>query len=240
MDKKKIEAQLTDLLPDRGSSINYGMSNVREEKIKETVDEQQRKISANEVAKALYREKQQLENLERKAKDPESMLTPKQQQRLKEKRENIQTLEAIDTSKPSFNVPEHALPLLGATRPEVTRLLTQLNINLNLNLTKSDTYNLISCLLTCNEDQLKAVYNSKMVPIAIKTVIKRLLEDSKLGNIETVEKLWDRIFGKAGQVTLDMPTSATTQQTAQGIIPGTVVSREAYVVIRDTIFGKEG
>ena len=63
-----------------------------------------------------------------------------------------------------------------------------------------------------------------------------LLEDAKLGNIETVEKLWDRIFGKAGQVTLELPQAS---QTANGIIPNTVVSREAYMIIRDTIIGKD-
>ena len=68
-------------------------------------------------------------------------------------------------------------------------------------------------------------------------MIKRLQEDARLGNIETIEKLWDRIFGKAGQVQLQMPQ---TQQisTTQGIIPNTVVSREAYMIIRDTIIGK--
>lgn len=238
MDKKKIETQLTDILPDRGSSINYGMSTVREEKLKETVDEQQRKASASEIAKALAKEKRQLELLERKAKDPESFLTPKQQERLEEKRKNVEMLEAIDTTTPVISVPEQALPLLGTTKPEVAKLLTSLNINVNLNLTKNDTYNLLSCLLTCNEKQLEAIYKNNKVPVAIKTVIKRLLDDSKLGNIETVEKLWDRIFGKAGQVTLNMPAD-NTQPAVPGIIPGTVVSREAYVVIKDTIFGKD-
>ena len=47
----------------------------------------------------------------------------------------------------------------------------------------------------------------------------------------TVEKLWDRIFGKAGMM-LNLPEQ--TQQMT-GIIPNTPVSREAYIVIRDTL-----
>lgn len=236
MSNNKFKDQISSILPDRGSSINYGMSVEREAQLKEAAEKEQKKANANEIAKALYREKRQLETLERKAKDPESFLTPKQQERLKEKRENVQLLEAIDTTQPVMQVPEQAMPLLGTTRTEVAKLLTSLNINVNLNLTKSDTYNLLSCLLTCNEKQLEAIYANKKVPIAIKTVIKRLLEDAKLGNIETVEKLWDRVFGKAGQVTIDLPTN---QPTENGIIPKSVVSREAYVLIKETVIGKD-
>lgn len=236
MEKDTIKDQLTSILPDRGSSINYGMSPERENMLNESVENEQKKVNANEIAKAIYREKKQLETLERKAKDPESFLTPKQKERLKDKRENIELLQSIDASKPVINVPEQAIPLIGTTRQEVAKLLTSLNINVNLNLTKNDTYNLLSCLLTCNESQLNAIYKNKKVPVAIKTVIKRLIDDSKLGNIETIEKLWDRIFGKANQVTLDMPSS---QQTANGIIPNTVVSREAYMIIKETVIGKD-
>ena len=129
------------------------------------------------------------------------------------------------------NVAKSIMASQGTTRPEVVRLLTQLNVNLNLQLTKTDTANLLACLLTANENQLNAIYKNKKVPVAVKTVIKRLLDDAKLGNIETVEKLWDRIFGKAGMM-LNLPEQ--TQQMT-GIIPNTPVSREAYIVIRDTL-----
>ena len=123
------------------------------------------------------------------------------------------------------------LAMQGTTKPEVVRLLTSLNVNLNLQLTKTDTANLLACLLTANETQLNAIYKNRKVPVAVKTVIKRLLDDAKLGNIETVEKLWDRIFGKAGMM-LNLPEQ--TQQMT-GIIPNTHISREAYIVIRDTL-----
>ena len=89
----------------------------------------------------------------------------------------------------------------------------------------------MACLLTCNEAQLAALYNNKKIPIVIKTVIKRLQEDAKLGNIETVEKLWDRVFGK-GQMQLNLPEA---QQLQAGIIPNVPVSREAYLIIRENL-----
>ncbi|MDD7521673.1 MAG: hypothetical protein PUK26_06280, partial [Lachnoclostridium sp.] len=134
-------------------------------------------------------------------------------------------------------------PYAGTTKRDVVKMLDSLGINLNMYLTRTDTYNLLSCLLTCNEAQLEALYKNSKVPLAIKTVIKRLQEDSRLGNIETIEKLWDRIFGKADKVKLDIPQQLMNQngiqvQGVQGIIPNTVVSREAYMIIRDTIIGK--
>ena len=72
---------------------------------------------------------------------------------------------------------------------------------------------------------------NKKVPVVIKTVIKRLIEDEKLGNIETIEKLWDRIFGK-GPMQLSLPEG---QQLQTGIIPNAPVSREAYVIIRESL-----
>ena len=89
--------------------------------------------------------------------------------------------------------------------------------------------------MTCNENQLNALYSNPRVPLAIKTVIKRLKEDAKLGNVETIERLWDRIFGKTNAAMLELPQQ---NQSLPGIIPNTVVSREAYMVIRDTIIGK--
>lgn len=124
-----------------------------------------------------------------------------------------------------------ALQLQGASRPEITKLLTSLNINLSVQLTKQDTANLLACLLTCNHSQLQALMANKKVPVVIKTVIKRLIEDEKLGNIETIEKLWDRIFGK-GPMQLSLPEG---QQLQTGIIPNQPVSREAYILIRDTL-----
>lgn len=119
---------------------------------------------------------------------------------------------------------------MPTTRPEILRLLASLNVNMNMQLSKTDTANLLTCLLTCNEQQINAIYKNNKVPIAIKIVIKRLLDDLKCGSMDTVEKLWDRVFGKANMV-VNLPE----QTQVQGIIPNTPISREAYIVIRDTL-----
>ena len=99
-----------------------------------------------------------------------------------------------------------------------------------MQLTKNDTANLLACLLTANQNQLQAIYDNEKTPLAIRIVVKRLMNDSKIGEIQTVERLWDRIFGKAGML-LDLPQESK----AAGIIPNTPVSREAYILIRESL-----
>lgn len=122
--------------------------------------------------------------------------------------------------------------VVGTTSYEIQRLLTSLNVNLNVQLTKTDTHNLLATLLTCNEAQLLALQSNKKVPLAIKTVIKRLIDDAAVGNIANIEKLWNRIFGPS-MMQVDMP------QGYQGIVPNVPVSREAYILIRETLIGHD-
>lgn len=227
--------KILELLPEVDSRHARVVNKLRERAVAEKVEDIDQKYTAAELARAKLREKQAIENMEHKKAAAKKV----DEVKLAERKKNLDILESIETNQAAsakLCVPEHALPLLGTTKPEVAKLLTSLNINLNLALTKQDTMNLLSSLLTCNESQLQAVYNNKKVPVAIKTVIKRLLDDAKLGNMDTVEKLWDRVFGKSGMV-IDSTAYTNQSQIAPGLLPNTVVSREAYMIIRDTIIG---
>lgn len=257
--KDKIAEQLNDLLPDRPKVP--GLNNPDTSKlVGEEATRIKAKQDAKEVARLKYLEKSKLRHLEAKRAERQSLakelgldeipdgMTAKQAEKIAEQKRKVETLEAIEAQivqplhpvELAENMPgkrtystttTQALQIQGTTRPEVLKLLASLNINLNLQLSKQDTANLLACLLTCNEAQLAALYNNKKIPIAIKTVIKRLQEDSKLGNIETIEKLWDRVFGK-NAMSLNLPEQTQLQT---GIIPNMPVSREAYIVIRDTL-----
>ena len=246
MDKELYKNGLSMILPDHDEQDeNYEYSEQRENVLNEAVRETEEKLNASALARMKLREKRELEKLERRKQDPTYAMTPKQKEKYEKElqriNENIAEIEIVEASPEAQNFLSQGAsdltPYSGTTPREVAKLLTSLNINLNLNLTKNDTYNLLGCLLTCNESQLNALLVNTKVPIAIKTVIKRLLEDSKLGNIETVEKLWNRIFGTSKTAAFDMPISSTIPG-VPGIIPQTVVSREAYTIIRDTVIGK--
>ena len=244
MDVEKLAGKISDLLPDREDSINYEIENQRPDLTQKKAEAIIRKYTARELAKIKCREKAELKRLQRREElGIKPGRTEHQQRVIEEQEAMVATVEALEEQNKSLVpdlikanmrtgiTPKQASVLQTTTRKDVTKLLTSLNINLNLQLTKADTSNLLSCLLTCNETQLNALYNNKKIPIAIKTVIKRMLEDAKLGNMSTVESLWDRVFGKNG-----MSQEATTQQAQQaGLIPGTPISREAYIILRDTL-----
>lgn len=247
MDKKIYESQLSSILPECDElDDNYDIEKDRKKQIDKVITNKEARLNAATLANIKRREKQELEKIEKQKKDPTFGLSKKDKEKYEAEqariKENIAELEVIEQSPNAQQFLAGGFsdlsPYAGTTKREVVKLLNSLNINLSLNLSQSDTYNLLSCLLTCNETQLYALLNNIKVPVAIKTVIKRLLEDAKLGNIDTIERLWDRIFGKTNKATLELPIG-TQQIMTQGIIPNTVVSREAYTIIRDTIIGKE-
>lgn len=235
------------LLPEHNeNNENYETTQTNEQRAQQLLAEKKQKLNAATLAKMKLAEKNRLRLLEKRKKNPTFGMTEKEKEKYeKDKRiaeQNLAELEVIENSPEAQNFlagngHSDISPYAGTTKRDVVKMLDSLGINLNLYLTRADTYNLLSCLLTCNESQLNALYTNPKVPLAIRTVIKRLQEDARLGNIETIEKLWDRIFGKAGQVQLQMPQTPQIS-TTQGIIPNTVVSREAYMIIRDTIIGK--
>lgn len=256
MDEKKIAEQISSILPDRTN--DYASAESRHQAISAEAKNTVIKHDAKEIARQKYLEKTRLkreqDKLEKMQAEAERLGVPapvgttiNQMNRIVEQQARVDAIEAIEEQNNQALSPTtiaqkggnntnsligQALQLQGASRADITKLLTSLNINLSVRLTKSDTANLLACLLTCNESQLHALMNNKKIPVVIKTVIKRLLEDMKLGNIDTVERLWDRIFGK-GAMQLDLPPQ--TSQLEQGILPNTPISREAYIVIRDTL-----
>lgn len=256
MEKSKIAEQLASILPERPSEVGINGQNM-DSLIAQEAHNFKAKTEAKEIARRKYAEKQKLKNMQKKEEAMQALAeelgvenlpncqTEHQARELVEQQKKIEALEAIEAEivrpldaeevanrgKSYTSRVKQAMQLQGTTRPEIAKLLTALNINMSVQLTKQDTANLLACLLTCNETQLDALYKDKKVPLAIKAIIKRIQEDAKYGEIETIEKLWDRIFGK-GQMQLDLPAG---QQLETGIIPNVPISREAYVIIRDTL-----
>ena len=124
--------------------------------------------------------------------------------------------------------------LQGTNRPEMAKLLNNLGINLSVRLSKTDTANLLACLLTCNETQLTALMSNDKLPLAIKAVIKRIQLDARIGETGTIERIWDRLFGK-GPMSLDATPITGAPSAVPGLIPDQPISREAYVIIRETL-----
>lgn len=257
--EEKIISEIENLLPDSSETLGTDGLNQRRAMVQQKAETMHKRLSAKELAVAKYystlaKHTTEKNEARKQAKTQEILAKREAIKKLNEEdrlskvsvedavevvneefTNNPQLQQSSQPPQPIITMASQAVKdivsMQGTTRPEVVKLLNSLNINLDLQLTKTDTANLLACLLTANETQLKALHQNRKIPIAIKTVIKRIMDDSKLGNIETVEKLWDRVFGKAGMM-LDLPKQV---QTATGIIPNTPVSREAYILIRDTL-----
>lgn len=227
MDKNnKLKMSINAILPDYDDSdLNQNID--YEEIIDNQIEIDQQRLTAAELARIKLREKQ--------AAEQKKYQNEQDQRKIAENITEIETIQDSPAAQRFLAGHENDLsPYAGSTRRDIVKLLSSLNINTSLYLTRADTYNLLSCLLTCNEAQLKAVYSNPKVPLAIKIVIKRLQDDAKIGNIDTLERLWDRVFGKnQTAAAIQLPENVT-----QGILPNTLVSREAYMIIRDTIIGQ--
>lgn len=108
----------------------------------------------------------------------------------------LSTVQMIKDSMDGQLTQRAAMLASDGLKPEVARLLASLNLNLDLSLNGRQTEQLMSALLTCNENQLNAVLKNQKVPMAVKLMAKRLKDDLKAGSTTALESLWDRIFGK--------------------------------------------
>lgn len=241
----KINSDIADILPDSSDLLGTDGLKQREALAQQTAEDIHTRKTAQELARAKLKlakaaEGQAAKEAVRAFREKREAAKEAAFKKLEDEDPSIPAVEAIEignrvaeaNGQPAMaeNVAKQIMLSQGTTRPEVVRLLSSLNINLNLQLTKTDTANLLACLLTANQQQLQAIYDNDKTPLAIKIVVKRLMADSKIGAMETVERLWDRIFGKAG-MQLNMPQEST----AAGIIPNTPVSREAYILIRESL-----
>lgn len=262
-----MSTQITDILPssdganEQDSNLIQDLATVHA--IEQGLEGQKRTKSAAVLAREMMMARRQKEKAEKQGNTEQVQTSEKHieyiqelQQELKEQPEMQNAVQLI-----KHNLEKHALqptnmpitPEVAAnaaadvlqhinnqtSRYDVNKLLAQLNVNRDLQLSKRDTADLLASILTCNETQLQALISNPKIPVSIKTIIKRIQLDANLGNIETVEKLWDRLFGKQG---LQDQTSISTQtlQTSNpdgscAIIPNTPISREAYVILRETI-----
>lgn len=227
MDKnKQLIESIGAIIPDHddtdpNSEVDYA------EVINQEIEADQQRMTAADLARIKLKEKNALQS--------KKVKSEKERRQIAQNIEEIEVLQDSPAAQRFLAGGESDLsPYAGTTRRDVVKLLSDLNINMSLYLSRADTYNLLSCLLTCNETQLDAIYNNNKVPVAIKIVIKRLKEDAKLGNIDTLERLWDRVFGKnQTAASIQLPDGVQ-----QGLLPNTLVSREAYMIIRDTIIGQ--
>lgn len=74
-----------------------------------------------------------------------------------------------------------------------------LRSDVNAELSKEDYYKLMACLLERSLDDLKKLAYDKNTPVWIVNIVTAILKDAKAGRMNTLDLLFDRLFGKASQ-----------------------------------------
>jgi|WetSurMetagenome_2_1015567.scaffolds.fasta_scaffold18728_1 hypothetical protein len=229
------EHKMQDILPDRPYG-SYSYKAERAEQVQKEIEKEDQHLSALELTKLKQKEKAR-QLADEKRVEAHGIVDARVKEEMVNRKKTIDTLDKIQHSVPDVIIPENAASAKSTTRKDVLRLLTSLNINMNLQLSKSDMYNLLACLMTANEKQLEILSQNGKIPIAIKIVIKRLQQDVKDGNMSTLERLWDRIYGSQPMIT-NLPDGANSVFSKSGILPNQPISREAYVEIRKIYYNE--
>lgn len=130
------------------------------------------------------------------------------------------------------------LESLGLTSPDTAQM------------SRADLAAVLEVLLSADEASLRALHDRPDTPTSLKTIIRRVLADMQSGSLKALHSLWDRLYGRAPLTAPDTPSPSSPSQSSspsspsgqqalqdvlQGVLPQTPVSREAYIVIRDTL-----
>jgi hypothetical protein len=89
-------------------------------------------------------------------------------------------------------------------------------------ISQEDAMKLMTHILFCNRSQLETMIKNSDLPIFLLCLIKGILSDTTNGRTETVERLFDRLFGRSMQ-----PIELTGAK-GRPLIPNTPMSRKAY------------
>ena len=243
MQYNKISEQMTlDMLstiPDRDDEGLNTSPRYREAVIDELSDDEIRKRTRRELRNYRIAQQRRADSTSSQAVKDDAKANIELAERLEA--ETMPYTAELIRSNPSALSPsdiKRVDTMLTNRSPALSRLLSEVNIDLDMGLSKNDTDSLLAALLTATESQLETLSNNPSVPVIIKTLIRRLLFDSRRGDTATIERLWDRLFGKPANA-LAIATPAQQQQPTpaadQGILPSTPVSREAFLILRETL-----
>lgn len=72
---------------------------------------------------------------------------------------------------------------------------------MEVSFTKEDFYKCYQYLIELTKDELKGIISNPMTPIWMISVASAIVTDAKSGSSQTIEKMFDRLFGRAAQST---------------------------------------
>lgn len=98
-------------------------------------------------------------------------------------------------------------------------------------ISKEDAYKLMAHILSCSKAELETMARNPDLPISIVSQIKAIITELSLGKTDTVDKIFDRLYGKSTQ-----PMELTGSQ-GTTLIPGEPMTRKEYETLLASMKG---
>lgn len=89
-------------------------------------------------------------------------------------------------------------------------------------LSKEDAFRLFAYLLTCTKSEIEALLRNPELPFSIATIIRAMIADLQKGKADTVDRLFDLVYGK-GPAPIEFSIKVNGPQ-----IPDKPMSRKDY------------
>ena len=96
-------------------------------------------------------------------------------------------------------------------------------------ISREDANKLLWHILCCNKADFEAMSRNSDLPISLLSQIRAIAEDLKNGKTNTVDKIWDAIWGKSFQ------TMELTGAKSLPLIPAGPMSRKGYLKLLEDI-----
>ena len=87
----------------------------------------------------------------------------------------------------------------GAPKKEINHLADMVQRDFNLKLTKGDKFQIIESLLEKSKEELQIVIDDSTSPVFMVSIAIAIIGDMQAKRINTVESIFDRVFGRPKQ-----------------------------------------
>ncbi len=128
-------------------------------------------------------------------------------------------------------------PQNSGRKPSRLKILQAIfnSLDENERLSKEDILKLLEYIIICNKAQLETIARNPDLPMIIVNQIKAIVTDLASGKTDTVDKIFDRLYGKA-TISLEVTGAAGVP-----LIPDKPMSRKEYETMYEQLIqGKIG
>lgn len=229
--KTRSGEQAKSYLPDRSELFGDELRHLEDSRSSVIEEAEHENEQANPALALLRKKQKQKKELELRRARQEQVLI---------RRPAVATMAArYDMSRP---VTEARLEMLGreGIPSALQEVFVHVGLDMDLTLTRSQTRDMVAAVTLLNEDQLDALCVNRRTPAVVKTIARAVLRDMEKGNLSTVDRLWDRLFGGTFEEPQPQPSTVNLLSVLPGVDGTRPVSREGYDLLRRRLLGEGG